>query len=106
MWPDTTASSWSPRTRSSWARCCPSIQWTAPLLHPLLDTCRQPLAVAGIRPKLRTVLAGSGYVSEDNFARADADGLRLLAPLAKDPGRRYIRAALLPAACGWAGRAG
>jgi hypothetical protein len=31
------------------------------------------------------VLAGSGYVSEENFARADADGLRLLAPLAKDP---------------------
>ena len=32
------------------------------------------------------MLAG-GYVSEENFARADADGLRLLAPLAKDPGR-------------------
>jgi hypothetical protein len=37
------------------------------------------------------VLAGAGYVSEDNFARAGADGLRLLAPLAKDPGRRYAR---------------
>src|SRR6185312_15068081 len=59
------------------------------LLHPLLDTCRQQLAVAGFRPKLRTVLADSGYVSEDNFARADTDGLRLLAPLAKDPGRHY-----------------
>ena len=58
------------------------------LLHPLLDTCRQQLAAAGIRPKLRTVLADSGYVSEENFARADADKLRLLAPLAKDPGRR------------------
>ena len=33
------------------------------------------------------MLADSGYVSEENFARADADGLRLLAPLAKDPGR-------------------
>jgi len=33
------------------------------------------------------VLADSGYVSEDNFARAGAGGLRLLAPLAKDPGR-------------------
>jgi transposase len=62
------------------------------LLHPLPDTCRQQLAVAGILPKLRTVLADSGYVSEENFARADADGLRLLAPLAKDPGRRYVRA--------------
>jgi hypothetical protein len=50
------------------------------LLHPVLDTCRQQLAEAGIRPKLRTVLADSGYVSEDNFARADADGLRLPAP--------------------------
>ena len=61
------------------------------LLHPLLDTCRQQLTEAGIRPKLRTVLADSGYVSEENFARADADGLRLLAPLAKDPGRRRTR---------------
>src|SRR5690348_3244780 len=62
------------------------------LLHPLLDRCRDQLVAAGIRPKLRTVLADSGYVSEDNFARADADGLRLLAALAKDPGRRYLRA--------------
>ena len=61
------------------------------LLHPLLDTCRQQLTEAGIRPKLRTVLADSGYASEETFARADADGLRLLAPLAKDPGRRRAR---------------
>ena len=33
----------------------------------------------------------SGYVSEENFARADAAGLRLLAPLAKDPGLRHHR---------------
>src|SRR5690348_3390864 len=59
------------------------------LLHPLLDRCRDQLAVAGIRPKLRTVLADSGYVSEENFARADAGGLRLLAPLAKDPAHRH-----------------
>jgi hypothetical protein len=62
------------------------------LPHPRLDTCRQQLAEARIEPKLRTVLADSGYVSEDNFARADTDGLRLLAPLAKDPARRYVRA--------------
>src|SRR2546429_7847073 len=61
------------------------------LLHPLLDTCRQQLTEAGIRPKLRTVLADSGYVSEETFARAGTDGLRLLAPLAKDPGRRRVR---------------
>src|SRR5205809_2038825 len=61
------------------------------LLHPLLDRCRDQLTQAGIRPKLRTVLADSGYVSEETFTRADADGLRLLAPLAKDPGRRRIR---------------
>ena len=61
------------------------------LLHPLLDTCRQQLTQAGIRPKLRTVLADSGYVSEENLAGADADGLRLLAPLAKDPGKRRTR---------------
>src|SRR5207244_1924930 len=45
------------------------------LLHPLLDQCRGQLAAAGIRPELRTVLADSGYVSEENFARAAADGL-------------------------------
>jgi hypothetical protein len=61
------------------------------LLHPLLDTCRQQLAEAGIRPKLRTVLADAGYASEETFARAGTDGLRLLAPLAKDPARRYVR---------------
>ena len=37
------------------------------------------------------MLADAGYVSEETFARADADGLRLLAPLAKDPGRRRAR---------------
>ena len=57
------------------------------LLHPLLDQCGDQLAAAGIRPKLRTVLADAGYVSEDNFARADQDKLRLLVPLAKDPAR-------------------
>jgi len=57
------------------------------LLHPLLDQCGDQLAAAGIRPKLRTVLADAGYVSEENFARADQDKLRLLVPLAKDPGR-------------------
>jgi hypothetical protein len=61
------------------------------LLHPVLDICRRQLAEAGIRPTLRTVLADSGYVSEENFARADDGGLRLLAPLAKDPARRRQR---------------
>ena len=61
------------------------------LLHLLLGTCRGQLAAAGIRPKLRTVLADSGYASEENFARADQDKLRLLAPLAKDPDRRRSR---------------
>jgi len=61
------------------------------LLHPLLDTCRRQLARAGIGPKLRTVLADAGYVSEENFARAGQDKLRLLAPLAKDPGKRRTR---------------
>jgi hypothetical protein len=53
----------------------------------LPGTCREQLTRAGIRPRLRTVLAGSGYVSEENSARAGQDKLRLLAPLAKDPGR-------------------
>ena len=61
------------------------------LLHPLLDRCRDQLGEAGIQPRLHTVLADSGYASEETFARAGADGLRLLAPLAKDPGRRHVR---------------
>jgi hypothetical protein len=48
---------------------------------------RQP----GSGPGLRTVLADSGYVSEENFARADQDRLRLLAPLAKAPDRHRSR---------------
>jgi hypothetical protein len=48
---------------------------------PALEPSRRP----GSAPKLHTVLADSGYVSEETFARADADGLRLLAPLAKTP---------------------
>jgi len=38
------------------------------------------------------VLADAGYVSEENFARADAGGQRLLVPLAKDPGLHRARA--------------
>jgi hypothetical protein len=55
------------------------------LLHPLLDTRRQQLTEAGIRPQLRTVLADAGYASEDNFTRAEQQKLRLLVPLRKDP---------------------
>jgi transposase len=61
------------------------------LLHPLLDTCRQQLAEAGIRPKLRTVLADAGYASEETFTRGEQQKLRLLIPLAKDPDKRRTR---------------
>ena len=44
------------------------------------------------RPERNQPVAESGCVSEDNFARAAVDGMRLLAPLAKDPARRYVRA--------------
>jgi transposase len=57
------------------------------LLHPLLDQCRDQLTAAGIGPTLGTVLADAGYAREETFARAGAGTLRLLAPLAKDPGR-------------------
>jgi hypothetical protein len=60
------------------------------LLHPVLDQCRDQLAAAGIRPKLRTVLADAGYVTEENFACADRDKLRLLAPFSKDPSTHRI----------------
>jgi transposase len=61
------------------------------LLHPLPDQCREQLGTAGIRRELRTVLADAGYVSEENLAHAGQDKLRLLAPLAKDPGRPGAR---------------
>ena len=34
------------------------------------------------------MLADSGYVSEENFTRAEQQNLRLLAPLAKDPDKK------------------
>jgi hypothetical protein len=54
------------------------------LLHPTLQVCRRQLSAAGIRPKLATVVADSGYVSEAAFAQAHAEKLRLLAPVTKD----------------------
>jgi hypothetical protein len=55
------------------------------VLHPVLDACRQQLTQAGIRPRLRTVLADAGYASEENFIRGERQKLRLLVPLRKDP---------------------
>ena len=37
----------------------------------VLDVCRDQPTAAGITPKLPTMLADSGYVSEDNFLRAE-----------------------------------
>jgi Transposase DDE domain len=42
------------------------------------------------------VLAGSGYVTEENFTRAEQQNLRLLAPLGKDPATRRVRTAQRP----------
>ena len=61
------------------------------LLHPLLEVCRQQLTEAGIRPQLRTVLADAGYASEETFTRGEEQKLRLLVPLAKDPGKHSTR---------------
>jgi transposase len=57
------------------------------LLHPTLDIARRQLTAAGIRPQLKTVVADSGYVTEDAFARAHEQRIRLLAPLTKDTRR-------------------
>ena len=46
------------------------------LLHPLLDQCCAQLTAAGIRPKLRTVLADSGYVTERATRRCRLRGAR------------------------------
>ena len=54
------------------------------LLHEVLDTARCQLGAAGITPRLRSVVADSGYVSEAVFAKAHQDNIRLLAPLSKD----------------------
>lgn len=53
-------------------------------LHGVLDAARCQLRAAGLAPRLRTVVADSGYVTEAAFAQAHADKIRLLAPLAKD----------------------
>lgn len=54
------------------------------VLHEVLDHTRRQLARAGVTPRLRTVVADAGYVTEDAFTRAHVQKLRLLAPLAKD----------------------
>jgi transposase len=51
------------------------------LLPSVIGVCRDQLTAAGIRPRLRTVLADTGYASEETFAFCDDQKLRLLAPL-------------------------
>jgi len=75
------------------------------LLHPLPDTCRQQLIQAGIRPRLRTVLADSGYVSEDNFARATAGTAARRVPCRRPSGHRVPRRPRPTTACARPGRA-
>jgi transposase len=54
------------------------------VLHDVLDITREQLTNAGVTPRLRTVVADSGYATEDAFATAHEQKIRLLAPLAKD----------------------
>lgn len=54
------------------------------LLHPTLDVARGQLRQAKVRPKLKTVVADSGYVTEDAFRTAHEQQIRLLAPLTKN----------------------
>jgi transposase len=61
------------------------------LLHPLLDRCRDQLAEAGIQPRLRTVLADSGYASPRRRRRpaaARAAGQRSRPALCPDSATR------------------
>lgn len=57
------------------------------VLHDVLATTRDQLRAAGVKPKLRTVVADSGYVTEAAFSQAHRDNIRLLAPLGKDTRR-------------------
>jgi len=57
------------------------------LLHQVLDITRGQLSAAGIAPALSTVTADAGYTSEDTFARAEAAGLHVLAPVISDEER-------------------
>ena len=68
------------------------------LLHRQLDSCREQLTDVGLRAKLRTVLADFGYVSEENFTRAEQHKLRLLAPLTKDPNSSRVSGPAPPTA--------
>jgi transposase len=54
------------------------------VLHDVLDTARDQLQAAGVKPKLHTVVTDSGYVTEAAFAQAHQNKIRLLAPLSKD----------------------
>jgi transposase len=44
------------------------------LLHPTLTVCRGQLTAAGVRAKLKTVVADAGYASEEVFATAHPKG--------------------------------
>ena len=63
------------------------------LLHPLLDTCRQQLTDAGIKPRLRTVLGRRrlrqrGDLRPRRLRRAAAAGAAGQDPAGSDPGSR------------------
>jgi hypothetical protein len=58
----------------------------APALRPALDLSH-PAPAVPVPSGETAVVDDAGYVSEENFARADTGKLRLFAPLAKDPGR-------------------
>jgi len=74
--------------------CQKEVDYT--VLHDVLDVTRAQLRAAGIKPRLRTVIADSGYLSEAVFARAHTEKIRLLAPLSKDT--RHLRDGGDPAA--------
>jgi transposase len=74
--------------------CQKEVDYT--LLHDVLDITRCQLRAAGVQPRLRTVVADSGYVSEAIFTKAHTDKIRLLAPLSKDT--RHLRDGGDPAA--------
>jgi transposase len=51
------------------------------LLPAMIDTCRAQLTAAGIRARLRTVLADAGYAAEDTYQFGDENNLRFLIPM-------------------------
>lgn len=62
-------------------------------LHPMIATMQQNLEAAGVKQKVGTLVADSGYLSDDNLLAADDDAPDLLIAAANDRDQRIDKKA-------------